>query len=66
MSSEREQEQARQRLRQRRRLAWDLLQQTRNPTYVNLQFPEFDLAKLEAALAKIPDDSDRPFVRVRP
>jgi hypothetical protein len=53
-------------LKLRRRHAWNLLKQTRNPTYVSLQFPEFPLEKLEAALEKIPDDSGRPFVRSDP
>lgn len=40
---------------ERRRLAWDLLKQTRNPEYVAMRY-ELPVANLRAALEKIPDD----------
>ena len=40
---------------ERRRLAWDLLKETRNPEYVALRY-EIPVANLRAALEKIPDE----------
>lgn len=46
----------------RKRLAWELLKQTRNPVYVSLRY-DFPVEDLEKALEKIPDDTGRPFKR---
>lgn len=43
----------------RRRLAWELLKQTRNPTYVALRYG-FPKETLEAALEKIPIQQTAP------
>ena len=40
---------------ERRRLAWELLKQTRNPEYVALRY-EIPVANLRAALEQIPDE----------
>ena len=40
---------------ERRRLAWELLKETRNPEYVALRY-EFPVANMRAALEKIPDE----------
>lgn len=59
--SEASEEQARQRARIRRRQAWDMLRDTRNPRYVWMQYPEFDLAKLEEACANLPEPEPQPY-----
>jgi hypothetical protein len=41
-------------LEERRRLAWELLKQTRNPEYVALRY-DFPVANMRAALEQIPD-----------
>lgn len=49
----------------RRRLAWELLKQTRNPTYVALRYG-YPVETMQKALEKIPDDSGRPVTRSAP
>lgn len=48
--------------RSRKRLAFELLKQTRNPTYVSLRYG-FPVADLEKALEKIPDTTARSYRR---
>ena len=42
-------------LEERRRLAWELLKQTRNPEYVALRY-DFPVANMRAALEQLPDE----------
>ena len=42
----------------KKRLAWQLLKQTRNPTYVSLRYG-FSVEALEKALEGIPETSER-------
>ncbi len=48
--------------RARRRAAWDLLKQSRNPEYVSLRFG-YTVQQMRDALAKIPADSNCKPVR---
>ena len=41
----------------RRELAWDLLKETRNPTYVAMRYG-YSIAQMEEALAKIPEKKE--------
>ena len=46
----------------RKRLAWELLQDTRNPEYVALRYG-YPVEDLRKALATIPEDTEGPHVR---
>ena len=46
----------------RRRAAWELLKDTRNPEYVALRY-DYPVETMRKALAKIPPDTPAPFRR---
>lgn len=46
----------------RRRAAWELLQDTRNPEYVALRYG-YPIETMREALKKIPEPEQRPFKR---
>lgn len=52
--TERDLERAKQNARTRRQLAWELLQQTRNPKYVALRYG-YPIETMEKALEKVPE-----------